>query len=78
MSENYAIKNRQMLHIPISVFTGEADRSVPPASAEAWAELTDTGCTLQVYPGGHFFISDHLEDMQARVAADLIELMGDD
>lgn len=77
VSENYGAGEPRRLQVPITVFAGEADRSAPRDSIEAWKQLTDAGCRIEVYPGGHFFINQHLGDIQRRVGAELTALLED-
>lgn len=54
----YLYRQRPALHCPLHVLGGEADR----ASAEqlqAWRQETHGAFSLQMFPGGHFFIHEH-------------------
>ncbi|MCU1720611.1 MULTISPECIES: thioesterase II family protein [unclassified Pseudomonas] len=55
---HYAYRQRPALRCPLHVFGGEDDR----ASEEqllAWRAETQSDFSLEVFPGGHFFIHEH-------------------
>ncbi|MFC7330938.1 thioesterase II family protein [Marinactinospora rubrisoli] len=53
---------------PITVFTGDRDPQLPVADAHAWAAHTTGRCDVRVFPGGHFYLSDHPRDVAAAVS----------
>lgn len=59
------------LDVPLHVLIGDADPKVDRAEAERWAEHTTAECTVEVFPGGHFYLADHQAAVSARVAAHL-------
>ena len=44
------------LDLPITVWTGDRDRSAPPHLAPHWADLTRRPLRLRPFEGGHFFL----------------------
>ncbi|MDZ3991002.1 Linear gramicidin dehydrogenase LgrE [Pseudomonas sp. Teo4] len=66
----YAYRQRLALQCPLHVLGGEADR----ASEEqllAWRKETSGEFSLELFPGGHFFIHEHEDRVLAAVAASL-------
>ncbi|WP_424210796.1 thioesterase II family protein [Streptomyces sp. BI20] len=51
------------LEVPITVLTGREDPVVPTAEAARWAEQTTAAEDTRVFPGGHFYLDDHLADV---------------
>ncbi|MEU3567290.1 alpha/beta fold hydrolase [Kitasatospora sp. NPDC036755] len=44
---------------PVTVLTGADDPRVTVAEADDWKRHTTGRCTLEVFPGGHFFLGEH-------------------
>lgn len=53
---NYRYVSRPRLRCPIQVLVGESDDTSLPGSVEAWREHTSGECSVERFPGGHFFI----------------------
>lgn len=47
------------LSCPIVALTGDVDPKVTVAEAQEWAGHTRADFALHVFPGGHFYLSDH-------------------
>jgi surfactin synthase thioesterase subunit len=47
------------LDCPITMLVGDADPHTTLAEAEAWGEHTSKEFSLQVFPGGHFYLDQH-------------------
>jgi len=54
--ETYIYSDATPLRCPILGLGGAADHQVDRASLRAWAEHTDAGFKLEMFPGDHFFI----------------------
>ncbi|HEY8978427.1 MAG TPA: alpha/beta fold hydrolase [Streptomyces sp.] len=65
--ETYRWRPAPKLNCPITVFTGDADPRVSADEASAWEQHTTGEFTLRTYHGGHFFLTDHQEDINAVV-----------
>jgi surfactin synthase thioesterase subunit len=48
---------------PITVLTGDSDPKTSLDEAKAWAQHTTGAFDIHVYPGGHFFLTDHAEQI---------------
>ncbi|MFD4372953.1 thioesterase II family protein [Streptomyces sp. NPDC058486] len=61
--ETYTYTERGPLEVPVAVFTGDADPGAPADMAARWGELTAAGATVDVFPGGHFYLQDRLPEL---------------
>jgi pyochelin biosynthesis protein PchC len=48
---------------PITALIGDADPRTTPREAEAWGDCTTAGFDLRVFPGGHFYLDDHRDQV---------------
>ena len=78
ITEKYIYPEAKPLAVPIHVFTGAQDISVPLPAAEAWRELTNSRFSIDEFPGGHFFINEYLAEIQNKISGQLNELITDD
>ncbi|MGW5611627.1 thioesterase II family protein [Streptomyces sp. NPDC003753] len=70
--ETYRHRAGRELSCPITVLTGDQDRRTTIDEASDWKHHTTGGCTLEVFPGGHFFLSEHMPDVVRLVTARLL------
>ncbi|MGW2279017.1 thioesterase II family protein [Streptomyces sp. NPDC001770] len=61
--ETYTYVERGPLDVPIAVFAGRSDPSAPAAGMARWAELTRAGTSVDVFPGGHFYLQESLPEL---------------
>lgn len=54
----YAYKDNPPLTCPITAFGGENDETVSPDMIDAWREHTVSSFRSEIYPGGHFFLTE--------------------
>lgn len=66
--ETYRARPGRVLRCPVTVLTGDADPKTTLEEAEAWREHTTGECRIEVYPGGHFFLTEHVSAVQAQIA----------
>ena len=69
--ETYRCEPGRRITAPIAVLTGDADPKTTLAEAEAWRDHTEGACTVRVFAGGHFFLTDHQADVTAEIAGHL-------
>ncbi|MGH3861272.1 thioesterase II family protein [Actinokineospora sp.] len=69
--ETYRYVSRPPLAMPIVALTGDDDPTTSLDDARAWASHTAVGFSLEVYPGGHFFLNDHMGAVVGLVRASL-------
>jgi medium-chain acyl-[acyl-carrier-protein] hydrolase len=54
----YLYRDSPPLTCPITAFGGSADETVTPAMIAAWREHTVMAFESEIFPGGHFFLTD--------------------
>jgi len=64
------------LDTPIRSLGGESDPGCFENGIVAWREETTEDFAWQVFEGGHFYIEEHLETIQALIAQDLARTTG--
>ena len=63
LSERYAYRQGPPLEVPVHVLLGDGDEHVDPERAAGWARECVTEPRWHVFPGGHFFLTDHLPEI---------------
>ena len=58
-AETYQCAAGVTVACPITFLTGDSDPKTTLDEAKAWAQHTTGAFDIQVYPGGHFFLTDH-------------------
>ncbi|WP_284574464.1 alpha/beta fold hydrolase [Streptomyces sp. 2P-4] len=69
--EKYGCPPGRTLRCPITVLTGDADPRTSEAEARAWQEHTEDVFRMKVYPGGHFFLTEHIQAVGDEMAREL-------
>jgi len=72
MIESYRYYPEPPFDYPISVFGGTEDRVVAVEDLDSWRIHSTAGCTIRLFPGGHFFLHKDQEKFMAAVTADLM------
>lgn len=70
--ETYRHRPGPELGCPVTVLTGDRDDRTTLDEAGDWKHHTTGGCTLRVFPGGHFFLTDHTPGVAALITAGLL------
>ncbi|MFF4159226.1 thioesterase II family protein [Streptomyces sp. NPDC001678] len=65
--ETYEYRAQPPLPVPLTVFGGTADPSVPPTALHGWREHTTGSPRLQLFPGDHFFLHSAAPDVLAAI-----------
>lgn len=68
IAETY-IAEKNIIPLPIVVFSGESDPFVKLDDIRAWQELTDYEVETNMLPGDHFFINEHTQFLTGRISA---------
>ena len=66
----YAYRQRPALQCPLHVLGGMQDRA-SDEQLQAWRQETHGAFSLQMFPGGHFFIHEHEDRVLAALTASL-------
>lgn len=61
---------------PVTALIGDADPTSTVAEAGRWREHTTAEFRLRVFPGGHFYLTEHAPAVNAELAAELAKLTG--
>jgi medium-chain acyl-[acyl-carrier-protein] hydrolase len=69
--ESYQYRPEPPLDMAISVFGGEQDPVASLDELDAWNVHSSVSCTVQAFPGGHFYLHQARESFMAALAADL-------
>lgn len=63
--------SKHKLDMPITVFAGDKDIT-DELGLNKWAELTNLTADINLYPGNHFFIYEHLDDLGFEISSRLL------
>ncbi|MFH8342815.1 thioesterase II family protein [Streptomyces sp. AM6-12] len=68
----YRWRGGEPLTAPMTVLIGDHDPMVALPEAEAWREHTTGDFDLRVFPGGHFYLFDHVDAVARAVTGGLL------
>ena len=68
---NYVYAEAPPLDCPIRAYGGLDDERISRSQIEAWAAQTTKDFSLEMFPGGHFFLKTHQSKFLAALASDL-------
>ncbi|MDX2531352.1 thioesterase II family protein [Streptomyces europaeiscabiei] len=69
--EQYEYRAQSPLACPVTAFAGADDPRVTVAEVRSWARHTTGPFSVEVHPGGHFFLADHREAVLETVTGHL-------
>ncbi|MCP4117652.1 MAG: thioesterase [Desulfobacteraceae bacterium] len=72
---NYTYKEEPPLAVPVTVFLGTADTTTYD-EALTWQAVTRTPIGMHRFPGGHFFLFDHLGDIGSMISGTVLAAAG--
>jgi surfactin synthase thioesterase subunit len=64
-AETYRCAPEATVDCPVTVLTGDCDPETTLSEAHAWERHTTGTCTVRTFPGGHFFITAHVKEINA-------------
>jgi surfactin synthase thioesterase subunit len=64
-AETYRCAPDAIVDCPVTVLTGDNDTEATVPEAQAWERHTTSTCTVHTFPGGHFFITAHVDAITA-------------
>ncbi|MFK3985695.1 thioesterase II family protein [Micromonospora sp. NPDC050397] len=70
--ETYRHDPARSVRCPVTVLVGDQDPRVSLAEAEAWADHTSADADLRVFRGGHFYLTERIEEVAAVVSGALL------
>ncbi|GAA2617894.1 thioesterase II family protein [Streptomyces axinellae] len=65
--QTYRFSPGPPLRCPVTALSGASDPRTREDGVAAWREHTQGEFDMRVFPGGHFFLSEHVEDVTALV-----------
>lgn len=68
IAETYRCAPGDTVDCPVTVLTGDSDPKTSLDEANSWARHTTGGFDLRVFPGGHFFLSQHVDAINGLLA----------
>lgn len=71
VAETYRWQPKRPLRTPIHAHIGESDPKVTPDEAQAWQTHTTAAFSLTTYPGGHFYINNHVPQLIQAISSEL-------
>lgn len=57
---------------PVLAFAGQSDPLVQPAAMAAWGQRTSSLLGIRAYPGGHFYVQDHVVTLASDITRALL------
>ncbi|HEU5470753.1 MAG TPA: alpha/beta fold hydrolase [Actinophytocola sp.] len=69
--ETYRYEPAPPLRSPIQAMVGDEDPKASIPEVRRWAEHTSAGFTLHVFPGGHFFLDQHVTAVLDKITGGL-------
>jgi surfactin synthase thioesterase subunit len=63
--ETYTHRPGPPLGIPVTALIGDADPKVTLAEARSWSDHTTASFGLEVFEGGHFYLTSHQDALAA-------------
>jgi surfactin synthase thioesterase subunit len=57
------------------VYGGLGDKDTSRETLQAWQVETTGGCTVRMFPGGHFFVSDCARQVVAAMSRDIFDTL---
>jgi medium-chain acyl-[acyl-carrier-protein] hydrolase len=71
IADRYRWLPRPPLTLPVTALGGDRDLRVPPEDLAAWADYTRGEFARRMFPGGHFYLETHAEQLARLIAATL-------
>jgi surfactin synthase thioesterase subunit len=72
---NYDCPPDERLSCPISAFLGDDDEVVTHEKVLPWSERTTSEFSVRVFPGHHFYLSDHISELVSEIEGKIKQLL---
>lgn len=67
LCRSYVYRPAAPLSMPVVALGGDADRVTPARALAAWRDVASDFRGLHLFPGGHFFLTDHVREVAGLV-----------
>jgi pyochelin biosynthetic protein PchC len=61
--QSYVAAHHPALSVDVTALVGEADAFVSADGVRAWSAVTSGRFAFRSFPGGHFYVSDHVDEV---------------
>jgi len=75
LTETYQYSAEEPLDCPITAFGGVEDPNISTEDLTLWGQETNRAFTLQMFPGGHFFLHSHQPLLLRVIAQELLPML---
>jgi len=72
LAGGYRHRAERPLDCPVHSFAGDADPFAAPEDLQGWAELTEGEFSMDLFPGDHFYLFDHGDEILQKVTKPLL------
>jgi len=69
IAETYRCAPSDTVRCPVTVLTGDSDPKTTLDEAKGWGQHTTATLDLRVFPGGHFFLTQHADTVNELLSA---------
>jgi surfactin synthase thioesterase subunit len=66
----------ERLSCPLSAFLGDQDEVATYDKVQPWSQRTTSEFTVRVFPGHHFYLSDHISELVSDIEAKILSRCG--
>jgi surfactin synthase thioesterase subunit len=66
----------EKLSCPISAFLGDVDEVATPEKVRPWSERTSAEFDMKVFPGHHFYLTDHIPELVSEIETKILSSCG--
>ncbi|WP_405817783.1 thioesterase II family protein [Streptomyces sp. NBC_00838] len=73
--ETYVQRPGPELDIPVTAFIGDDDPKVTSQEAARWREHTTSDFSLEIFPGGHFYLAERRQELTSSLRRRLDEVV---
>lgn len=70
--ETYRYRPGEPLDIPVAAYGGGDDAEAPIEAMAGWREQTTAAFRHRVFPGGHFYLAERVDELARTIVTDLV------
>lgn len=69
LAKSSSVMPQTPLNVPLAALGGEDDPETTADALSCWRQMSTVSCEVRLFPGGHFFIHEHKDNVLHTVAA---------